>query len=158
MYIYIYVYIHIVDKLTWVYNPELLRPSKSRPTTGRLCPVAPSAPDSLDGGAGPELVAGCCWYTCPPVSSNMAWWKMDHWSGIVLMKPPFIGDFPWPCLVMFGYQRVPVWTIWKSVGIVKFPTEWKNTECSKPATSDNLKTLVMRVKLCHTLSLSHHNK
>ena len=40
--------------------------------------------------------------TWPPVSSNMACWKMDHLSVIFLLKPPFMGVFQ---PAMFDYQR-----------------------------------------------------
>ena len=35
--------------------------------------------------------------------SNMACWKMDHLSMIFLLKPPFLGDVPLPCLITKGY-------------------------------------------------------
>ena len=48
-YYYYYIYI-IIYKLTREgYNAKPLQPSKSRPTKRRLCPIAPSAPDPMDG-------------------------------------------------------------------------------------------------------------
>ena len=40
-----------------------------------------------------------------PVSSNMAM-KKDHLLVIFLFKPPFIDDFPLPCLITGGYIRL----------------------------------------------------
>ena len=42
----------------------------------------------------------------PPVikQSNMACWKLDHLSVIFLLKRPFIGDSPLPCLITRGYS------------------------------------------------------
>ena len=43
-------------------------------------------------------------------SGNQTWqWKMDHLLVILLLKPPFIEDFPLPCLITRGYLRLLVW-------------------------------------------------
>ena len=46
---FIYIYIIIYKLSREGYNAKPLQPSKSRPTKRRLCPIAPSAPDPMDG-------------------------------------------------------------------------------------------------------------
>jgi hypothetical protein len=36
----------------------------------------------------------------------------------------------------------PFWKIWKSVGIMTFPTEWNNKKCSTPTTSIEIHEIV----------------
>ena len=45
----LYIYIIIYKLSREGYNAKPLQPSKSRPTKRRLCPIAPSAPDPMDG-------------------------------------------------------------------------------------------------------------
>ena len=48
-----------------------------------------------------------------------------------LENPPIIHSL-W-CMV--GGWALPLWKIWNSVGMMTFPTEWKDKTCSKPPTS-----------------------
>ena len=45
----------------------------------------------------------------PPVSSNMACWKIHHLWKICLLKPPFTWDFLVPCLSTEGYRWNLLW-------------------------------------------------
>ena len=36
---------------------------------------------------------------------------------------------------LVGGPGPPLWKIWKSIGMMKFPTEWENKKCAKPPTS-----------------------
>ena len=59
-------------------------------------------------------------------------WKFSHhpilWS--------------WLCQSAWWFQYLPLWKMmeWKSVGMMTFPTEWKNKTCSKPPTSNGIGT------------------
>ena len=45
----------------------------------------------------------------PPVSSNMASWKINYLYVIFLLKPPFLVDFQLPRLITGGYQPILGW-------------------------------------------------
>ena len=75
-------------------------PAKSGPTEEQRTPESPGGWRILPRGGKP---LDPCDYRNPPDShweSNMACWKIDHWSVIFLLK--LIGTFPLLCLITRG--------------------------------------------------------
>ena len=55
-----------------------------------------------------------------------------------------------------GWWFEILWTIWKSVGMMTFPTEWKNKTCSKPPTSDWVYWFIDNIFMLHYIYIYTH--
>ena len=84
------------------------------------------------------IPGGSCWNTPADTASPIR--EEAPWAGIPKCFPgenPMVShirmvDFPHLCYWLVVY--LPLWKIWKSVGVI-IPNIWKNKTCSKPPTS-----------------------
>ena len=99
-----------------------------------FCPLV------LSHGYGPWLIYRCFnWFkwafyrfpTSGPSGKFMRWCQaLWHRSKLRSKQSPDAGEILWVCstraMVFWLVLYLPFWKIWKSIGMMKFPTEWKN--------------------------------
>ena len=82
------------------------------------------------------------WFGGTPIWGNHQMKVSKSWMTMTTRIPmvtcwgsPMTWQNPQSWKINWLVLYLPLWKIWKLVGMMTFPTEWKNKTCSKPPTS-----------------------